>query len=166
MSSTAVYFVPNYFGLSSVKVISTNNSVPKLRHKKLNKTKCDFLDQIRLVRSSPDSPPPGGEGGNIPVFSGGLSENECKYLNERDHKICTASESIGGRANFFLPTCKEVPGAYSDQRGTAGHTWNTPKKWFFWLKEAERGWKSGARPLSWKSRWKPSIIREFWHQRI
>ena len=26
-------------------------------------------------------------GGNIHVFSGGLSENECKYLNERDHKM-------------------------------------------------------------------------------
>ena len=33
-------------------------------------------------------PPRGlGVGVNIHVFSGGLSENECKYLNERDHKI-------------------------------------------------------------------------------
>ena len=31
----------------------------------------------------------------------------------------------------FFPTCKEVPGAYSDQRETPGDTWNTPKKWFF-----------------------------------
>ena len=54
-----------------------------------------------------------------------------KKLNERDHKICTASESMGGRANFFFPTCKEVLGAYSDKRGTAGYTWNTPKKCFF-----------------------------------
>ena len=38
--TTAVYFVPNYLGLYSVKVISTENSeAPK---KKLNKTKCDF----------------------------------------------------------------------------------------------------------------------------
>ena len=29
------------------------------------------------------------------------------------------------------PTCKAVPRAYSDQRATAGHTWNTPKKVFF-----------------------------------
>ena len=29
----------------------------------------------------------GGWGGNIHGFSGGLSANECKYLNERDHKI-------------------------------------------------------------------------------
>ena len=53
---TAVYFVPNYLGLYSVKVISTENSVQRLRNKKLNKTKCDFLGQIRLVTSSPDSP--------------------------------------------------------------------------------------------------------------
>ena len=35
-----------------------------------------------------------------------------------------------------------------------------------WLKDAERGWKSGARPLSWKSRWKLSTREKFWHQRI
>ena len=39
----------------SVKVISTENSVQRLRNKNLNKMKCDFLGQIRLVRSSPDS---------------------------------------------------------------------------------------------------------------
>ena len=76
---TAVYFVPNYLGLYSVKVISTENSVQRLRNKKLNKTKCDFLGQIRLVTSSPDSPTPsdpwGGVGAIYNVFSGGLSEN-------------------------------------------------------------------------------------------
>ena len=36
---TGVYFVPNYFGLYSVKVISTDTSVQRLRNKKLNKTK-------------------------------------------------------------------------------------------------------------------------------
>jgi len=41
-ASTAVYFVPNYLGLCSVKVISTENSVQRLRNKKLNQTKCDF----------------------------------------------------------------------------------------------------------------------------
>ena len=67
--TTAVYFVPNHLGLYSVKVISTENSVQRLRNKKLNKTKCDFLGQIRLVTSSPDSPTPspplGGMGVNI-----------------------------------------------------------------------------------------------------
>ena len=33
---TAVYFVPNYLGLYSVKVISTENSVQRLRNKKFN----------------------------------------------------------------------------------------------------------------------------------
>ena len=108
----------------------------------------------------------GGWGGNIHGFSGGLSANEWKYLNERDHKIYTASQTMGGQVNFFFPTWKVVPGAYSDQRQTVPDTWNTPKKWFFWPKEAERGWKSGATPLSWKSRWKPSTREEFWHQRI
>ena len=68
-TNTAVYFVRNYLGLYSVKVISTENSVQRLRNKKLNKTKCDFLGQIRLVTSSPGSPTPspplGGMGGNI-----------------------------------------------------------------------------------------------------
>ena len=32
----------------------------------------------------------GGWGGNIHAFSGGLSANEWKYLNERDHTIYTA----------------------------------------------------------------------------
>ena len=96
----------------------------------------------------------GGDGGwwvgwgcNIHGFSGGLSANECKYLNERDHKIYTAWQSMGRRVIFFFPTWKTGPG-------------------FLWPKEAERGWKSGARPLSWKSRWKPSTREEFWHQRI
>ena len=75
--NTGAYYGPIDFGLYSVKVISTDNSVQRLRNKKLNKTKCDFLGQIRLVTSSPVPPP----------LSGGLSENECKYLNERDHKM-------------------------------------------------------------------------------
>ena len=54
-------------------------------------------------------------GGNIHGVSGGLSANERKYLNERDHKIYTASQTMGGRVNFFFPTWKTGPGAYSDQ---------------------------------------------------
>ena len=52
--------VSEIIGLYNLKTILTDNSVQKLRNQKLNKTKCDFLDQIRLVRSSPDSPPLGG----------------------------------------------------------------------------------------------------------
>ena len=43
LSDTAVYFVPYYLGLYSVKGISTENSVQRLRNKKLNKTKWSGL---------------------------------------------------------------------------------------------------------------------------
>ena len=163
-------FCQYLFGIYSVKIISTEKWCLEWRNHKVWKTNYHLFDitwsswlgggvwgGVGVV---------GGLGGNIHAFSGGLSANECKYLNERDHKIYTASQSMGGRVNFFFPTWKTGPGAYSDQRGTMGYTWNTPKKWFFCPKEAERGWKSDATPLSWKSRWKPSIRREFWHQRI
>ena len=73
----------------------------------------------------------GGWGGNIHGVSGGLSANECKYLNERDHKFYCSFFYFWVSSNFFFPTWKVVPGAYSDQRDPAGPTWNTPKKWFF-----------------------------------
>ena len=41
-----------------------------------------------------------------------------------------------------------------------------PEKGLSFKKEAERGWKSGGRSLSWKSGWKPWTRREFWRQRI
>ena len=61
--NTGAYYGPIDFGLYSVKVISTDNSVQRLRNQKLNKTKCDFLGQIRLVTPSPDSPLPPPLGG-------------------------------------------------------------------------------------------------------
>ena len=108
---------------------------------------------------------PGPRKAEINVFSEGLSENDWKRLNERDHKFDTPCKSMGRRVNLFSPTSQGVPGAYSDQRHSLTLAWNTPKKCPFWLKEAERGWKSGATPLSWKSGWKPSTRREFWAQR-
>ena len=45
---TAVYFVPNYLGLYSVKVISTENSVQRLQNKKLNKTKGDCTKAVKI----------------------------------------------------------------------------------------------------------------------
>ena len=88
-----------------------------------------------------------------------------KEWNERVHKFCSSVLIFAGTANFFFPTWRGVPGAYTDKRQTVTDTWNTLKKCLFWLKEAERGWKSGATPLSWKSGWKPSTRREFWAQR-
>ena len=78
-----------------------------------------------------------------------------KEWNERVHKFCSSVLFFAGTANFFFPTWRGVLGAYTDKRHTVTHTWNTP------LKEAERGWKSGATPLSWKSGWRPSTRREF-----
>ena len=40
-------------------------------------------------------------GGNIHWFSGGLSANECKYLNERDHKMLRKNKLVGYRVIFF-----------------------------------------------------------------
>ena len=67
--------------------------------------------------------------------------------------------------NFFC-TC---------QRGLGGMSspiiWQIRKSFFLAKlghqsrKRAERGWKSEAGPLSWKSGWKPSTRREFWAQR-
>ena len=89
-----------------------------------------------------------------------------KSSDERDHKFYTACKSMGCQVNFLFPTWKGYLGAYSDQRVTVSDIWNTLKKWVFWLKEAEREWKSDTRPLSWKRGWKPSKRREFWRQRI
>ena len=61
----------------------------------------------RVLATPPTLPtlhPPRGWGGNIYAFSGGLSENECKYLNERDHKFYMASQTMGGQVIFFPPT--------------------------------------------------------------
>ena len=88
-----------------------------------------------------------------------------KEWNERGHIFYSPALIFAGTVNFFFPTSRGVPGAYSDQRHSVTLAWNTPKKCPFWLKEAERGWKSGATPLSWKSGWKPSTRREFWAQR-
>ena len=101
----------------------------------------------------------------IHAFSDGLSE-DWKSQNERAHKFYTACQSMGGHVNFFFPSWKGYLGAYSSQRVPMSALWNTSKKWFFWLKEAERGWKSDISPLSRKSGWKPSSREEFWHQRI
>ena len=101
----------------------------------------------------------------INVFSEGAEWKWLKEWNERVHKFYSSALVFAGTVNFFFPTSRGVPGVYTDKRQTVTDTWNTPKKCLFWLKEAERGWKSGATPLSWKSGWKPLTRREFWAQR-
>ena len=58
---------------------------------------------------------------------------------------------------YYLKTC--VLGAYSDQFLKNSEPRNTPKECFFFRKEVERGWESGAGSLSWKSGWKPWSTR-------
>ena len=50
----------------------------------------------------------------INVFSDGLSENDRKSQNERDHKFYRTSLIFGWPVNFFFPTWKGIPGAYSE----------------------------------------------------
>ena len=64
----------------------------------------------------------------IHAFSDGLSENEWKSQNERVHKFYSSALVFAGTVNFFFSTLRKLTGAYSDQRDTPGHTWNTPKK--------------------------------------
>ena len=87
-------------------------------------------------------------------------------LHERDHKVAGPLRRMGGPAKKIVPPSQGVPGANSDRWDALGLARNTPKEWFFWTKEAERGWKSGARPLSRKSNLKSSTKQEFWRQRI
>ena len=77
-------------------------------------------------------------GGNIHAFSGGLSANEWKYLNERDHKIYTVKKVVGYRANFFLlhgnwsrghiltRECPRVPSGTPRKSGLSD--WKRPKE--------------------------------------
>ena len=87
-------------------------------------------------------------------------------LHERDHQFTRRFTRRGCRVKKIVPPSQGVPGANSDRWDSLGLARNTPKEWFFWTKEAERGWKSGARPLSRKSNLKSSTKQEFWRQRI
>jgi len=105
--------------------------------------------------------------------TGVFRRSEWKWLKEpkwKSSQILQFRARFCRNCNFFLPAWKNVPGAYSERFsdiiGHREHPENTLKRRFLSKKRAERGWKSGARSLSWKSGWKPSTIREFWHQRI
>ena len=68
---------------------------------------------------------------------------------------------MAGLVNFFSPWWKGVLGACSGPKWPTLAHLEHPEKVLSFKKEAERGWKSGARSLSWKSDWKPSISRSF-----
>ena len=85
---------------------------------------------------------------------------------ERDHKRLRQTINWGCRSRFSFAWWKGSLGAcFGPKWPTLAHL-EHPEKVPSFTKEAERGWKSGARSLSWKSGWKPSTIREFWRQRI
>ena len=102
----------------------------------------------------------------ILAFSDGLIENDWKSQNERVHAKAAQTLKKQHKLVSSFDYGRNVPGAYSEP--FCEILWNRehPEKVVSFKKEAERGWKSGARSLSWKSGWKPSTIREFWHQRI
>ena len=74
---------------------------------------------------------------------------------------------VAANAKYALPPqdffvyCQRVPGACSGPKWPPTAPLEHPEKVLSFTKEAERGWKSGARSLSWKSDWKPSISRSF-----
>ena len=74
--------------------------------------------------------------------------------------------SFAGNVNLLFPSWISCQGAWFEAFWEI--LWNHfhPERVVSFKERAERGWKSGARSLSWKSGWKPSTIREFWHQRI
>ena len=75
----------------------------------------------------------------IQVFSGGLSENDRKSINERDHKFYRPPLIFGWPVNFFFPTWKNVPGAYSERFSEIIGNREHPEKVVSFKKEAERG---------------------------
>ena len=85
---------------------------------------------------------------------------------ERDHKRLRQTINWGCRSRFSFAWWKWVLGTCFGPKWPPVGPFGPHEKVPSFMKEAERGWKSGARSLSWKSGWKPSTIREFWHQRI
>ena len=75
----------------------------------------------------------------IQVFSGGLSENDRKSINERDHKFYCTPVIFECAVNFFFPTWKNVPGAYSERFSEIIGNREHPEKVVSFKKEAERG---------------------------
>ena len=80
---------------------------------------------------------------------------------ERDHKTFRETINWASRNHFLFPWWKGVLGACSGPKWPPTAPLEHPEKVLSFKKEAERGWKSGARSLSWKSDWKPSISRSF-----
>ena len=85
-----------------------------------------------------------------------------KEWNERDHKSCLATLIMGGQAKISFAHARGVSGACPVQLSDKSDKVFLAKLGHQSRKRAERGWKSEAGPLSWKSGWKPLISRWFW----
>ena len=89
------------------------------------------------------------------MFSGSLSENDRKSINERDHKFYCTLVIFECAVNFFFPTWKNVPGAYSERFsdiiGHREHPENTLKRRFL----SKKGPKEGER-----------VARGHFHERV
>ena len=85
---------------------------------------------------------------------------------ERDYKTFRQTINWACRNRFSFAWWKGSLGACFGPKWPPVGPFGPHEKVPSFMKEAERGWKSGARSLSWKSGWKPSTIREFWRQRI
>ena len=105
--------------------------------------------------------------------TGVFRRSEWKWQKEHKRKrsqILQATPHFWVACKFLFSYMEKCIGAifwtFFRNHRKPGTPWKHPEKAVSFKKRAERGWKSGARSLSWKSGWKPSTIREFWHQRI
>ena len=85
-----------------------------------------------------------------------MTERAKRGWNERDHKTFRQTINWACRNRFFFAWWIRVPGACFGPKWPNLAQLEHPKKVPSFKKEAERGWKSWARSLSWKSGWKPS----------
>ena len=84
------------------------------------------------------------------------------FWNERDHKSCLSALIMRGQAKISFAHARGVSGACPVRLFEKLEKVFLAKLGHQSRKRAERGWKSEAGPLSWKSGWKPSISRWFW----
>ena len=126
LSSTGVHFVTNYLGLYSDFNRNIHVGVPV--GQSWRKQNHIFSASFGYSTNSPNpTKPPGVGGGNIYAFSGGLSENECKYLNERDHKFYCTFFLLGGAVKKFFLCSKGSKGHILTRECPLEH----PEKVFF-----------------------------------
>ena len=66
--------------------------------------------------------------------------------------------SFAGNVNLLFPSWISWPWAWFEAFSQIFSNHFHPERVVFFQERAERGWKSGARSLSWKSGWKPCTL--------